>query len=143
MNMMFIVDVECFQVNGKLVAKEIAVINMKYPGHDAGHAMLTLRTHPTSRKDLRTARYLTQHHHRLPMVTPQDQSSPPYVPDGSIIFMTGGRVKRECIKSLYPQCHVLDVGIPINMTNATCPCKFRRHLKCAYKKAVILYAHLF
>lgn len=137
----YIVDFEGFRVNGRLVIKELCVMNILQPIIDLQHVMLHLDAIPFTSKDLKTASYLTRYHHGLPLITPYDQFTIPYIANGSTILMTGGLEKQETIKNLYPTCFVHDLYLsakPIEYST----CKFFTHTTCAYAKCISIYKQL-
>ena len=137
----YIADVECFQVDGALVAKELAIINILAPLVECWHILLKPTRLPTRRKDKRTARYLTRFHHGLPLKSPEfEVSEVPNISIDSVIIMRGDDSKQKCIQSLYPDCLVLCLEVEKN-SNCEHECKFYEHsLKhCAFSKAISLY----
>lgn len=148
--MIFAVDVEAYQVDGELVIKEIALVNIATPNSDARYALLKMPSQPTSEKDQRTARYLYNYHHHIPLVTEWDLNEAPHVLDNSILLFHGCQ-KFHPLQELYPRCHLIPVLVNEKLeTNAIiCHCCPATYLypshggkRCAMKKAYAIIHQL-
>lgn len=147
--MLYVADFEGYTVDNELVPKEICMINILDPIFKSHHIMLRPYKIPQSVKDKRTASYLLNHHHHIPLFTAYDQFHLPYIPNGSIILIKGTD-KVNIMKKLYTNCIVVDPFTTTTHTSfnhithfSNVKCKFYSHgEKCALKKCYYLYNYL-
>jgi len=136
----YIVEIECFYIDGEYKIKEICVMNLLHPFRNLQHKMMIVKT-PSKEGDFRTNRYLTNYFHKIPLHTSYDLTTLPYIPTGSMV-LTHGEQKQKTLQQIYKDCLVINIFPTISYKNYSCivRCPYFIHgINCSFNKCCILY----